>query len=342
MPEPVLRRIVGPPQRSADGLVLDLQTQALLWLMRVSGEPENRDNDLGRARQRLDRRGPLLAGRRDTAVRIADRMIQGAAGPIRARTYAPSEPASEAPSQTDLRAAPGLVWFHGGGFVLGSIESHDGLCRALAAQAGVVVASINYRLAPEHRFPAGVEDAIAATQWVLDRSEEIGIDPHALAVGGDSAGGNLAAVVAQSLRGASPPLAFQLLVYPATDATCREPSHHLFREGYVLTERDIAWFLDQYLPDPRLATDPRVSPLFAEDLTGLPPALVVTAGFDPLRDEGRRYADRMRQSGVEVEYICSDGSVHGFLSTPGAIREASRVLKLVANRLRNRLTCHVG
>jgi acetyl esterase len=235
-----------------------------------------------------------------------------------------------------------LVWFHGGGFVLGSIESHDGLCRALAAQAGVVVVSIDYRLAPEHRFPAGVEDAIAATRWVLDLSEELGIDPHALAVGGDSAGGNLAAVVAQSLRGGSPPLAFQLLVYPATDATCREPSHRLFQDGFVLTERDIAWFLEQYLPDPRLASDPRVSPLFAEDLTGLPPALVVTAGFDPLRDEGRRYAERMRQSGVTVEHIGSEGSLHGFLNTAGAVREASRVLKLVAERLRNRLTCQVG
>ncbi len=316
MPEPILRRIVGPSQRSADGLVLDLQAQALLWLMRVSGEPENRDNDLSRARKRLDRRGSLLAAGVDTPVRIADRMVQGAAGPIRARTYAPSEP----PSEADGRAAPGLVWFHGGGFVLGSIESHDSLCRALAAQAGIVV---------EHRFPAGVEDAIAATRWVRDRSDEIGIDPRALAVGGDSAGGNLAAVVAHSLRGASPPLAFQLLVYPATDATCREPSHRLFRDGFVLTERDIEWFLEQYLPDPRLATDPRVSPLFADDLTGLPPALVVTAGFDPLRDEGRRYAERMRQSGVQVEHICSEGSLHGFLSTAGAVREASRVMKLV-------------
>jgi acetyl esterase len=332
--EPVLRRIVGPPQRSADGLVLDLQAQALLWLMRVSREPENRDNDLGRARKRLDHRGSLLAAGGDTAVRIADRMVQGAAGPIRARTYAPSE--------ADGRAAPGLVWFHGGGFVLGSIESHDSLCRALAAQAGVVVASIDYRLAPEHRFPAGVEDAIAATRWVLDRSDDLGIDPRALAVGGDSAGGNLAAVVAHSLRGASPRLAFQLLVYPATDATCREPSHRLFHDGFVLTERDIAWFLEQYLPDPRLATDPRVSPLFAGDLTGLPPALVVTAGFDPLRDEGRCYAERMRQSGVQVEYVCSEGSLHGFLNTAGAVREASRVMKLVADRLRNRLTCQVG
>jgi acetyl esterase/lipase len=330
MPGALLRQIVGPPPRSADGLVLDLQAQALLWLMRVSGESENRDSDLGRARRRLDWRGPLLAGRGEATVRIADRTVQGAAGPLRARVYA--TPGG------DGRLAPGLVWFHGGGFVLGSIESHDGLCADLAAHIGAVVVSIDYRLAPEHRFPAGVQDAIAATRWVLDRSDDIGIDARAVAVGGDSAGGNLAAVVAQSLRGASRSLAFQLLVYPATDATCREPSHQMFREGFALTERDIAWFLEQYLPDPRLATDPRVSPLFADDLSGLPPALVVTAGFDPLRDEGRRYAERMRQSGVEVEQICSEGSLHGFLSTAGALREAARVLRLVGERVRSQLT----
>jgi acetyl esterase len=330
MPGPVLRRIVGPPERSADGLVLDLQAQALVWLMRVAGEAQTRDDDLGRARERLDRRGPLLAGRGRAAVRIADRMVQGAAGPLRARVYAARE--------RDGRAAPGLVWFHGGGFVLGSIDSHEGLCADLAANAGVVVVSIDYRLAPEHRFPAGVQDAIAATQWVVDRSNDIGIDARAVAVGGDSAGGNLAAVVAQSLRGAPRPLAFQLLVYPATDATCREASHRIFRDGFVLTERDIAWFLDQYLPDPRVASDPRVSPLFADDLSGLPPALVVTAGFDPLRDEGRRYAERMRQAGVEVDHICSEGSLHGFLSTAGAVNEAARVLKLVTHRIRNQLT----
>jgi acetyl esterase len=334
MPGTLLQRIVGPPKRSADGLVLDLQAQALIWLMRVAGEPETRDNDLGRARKRLDYRGSLLAPRRGVvAVGTDDRMVQGAAGPRRARIYTPWERSG--------RAAPGLVWFHGGGFVLGSIESHDGLCSALAAHAGVVVVSIDYRLAPEHRFPAGVQDAIAATRWVLEHCDEIGVDARAVAVGGDSAGGNLAAVVAQSLRGASRQVSFQLLVYPATDATCREASHRMFREGFVLTESDIAWFLGQYLPDPRFATDPRVSPLFAVDLSGLPPALVVTAGFDPLRDEGRRYAERMREAGVEVDHICSEGSLHGFLNTAGAVREAERVLKLVGDRLRTRVTCQV-
>jgi acetyl esterase len=225
--------------------------------------------------------------------------------------------------------------------VLGSIESHDGVCRALASQAGIVVASMDYRLAPEHKFPAGLEDAIAITRWVLEQGETIGVDQRAVAVGGDSAGANLAAGTALACRGAQRQPAFQLLVYPATDATRAEASHQHFRDGFFLTAAEIQWYLDRYLPDPSLATDPRVSPLFEPELSGLPPALVLTAGFDPLRDEGRLYATRMRAAGVDVESLCAEGSLHGFMNTAGALDESARLLAYAADRVRRSLFARV-
>jgi acetyl esterase/lipase len=327
LPEPLLLRVVGPPARSPEGWTLDVQSQALLWLMRAVRESAEY-SDVGGARRTLDRSAQVLAPHSRHAARVEDREVPGATGLRRARVYSGAARGS---------LAPGLVWFHGGGFALGSIESHDDVCRALASRARVTVVSVDYRLAPEHRFPAGVEDAVAATRWVLESGRQIGINPAAVAVGGDSAGGNLAAVVAQVLRASSPRPTFQLLAYPPTDATCREASHHFFAEGYMLTERTIQWFLDHYIADRSLETEPRVSPLFCADLSGLPPALVITAGFDPLRDEGRAYADRMRAAGVPVEYVCAQGSLHGFLSTAGVLRESARVLDLAADAVRRAL-----
>jgi len=256
--------------------------------------------------------------------------VPGAAGPRRVRIYTPASARG--------RAAPGLVWFHGGGFVVGSIDSHDGICRVLASGAGVVVVSVDYRLAPEHRFPAAVEDAIAATRWLLDHASSVGIDPAAVAVGGDSAGGNLSAVVAQTLKREPRRPAFQLLVYPATDCTRSMASHRHFREGFILTERSIEWFTENYLPAKSFETDPRASPLFATDLRGLAPALVLTGGFDPLRDEGLAYAEKMRAAGVEVEHVCAEGSVHGFINMTGALPESTRMLEIVVARLRKALS----
>jgi acetyl esterase len=324
LPEAVLRKVAGPPLRSPEGWPLDVQSQALLWLMRISGESAEY-TDVDSARLGVDRNALVTEPRVAGGVRVAERRLPGAAGSVRARVY-----------QTAMtgRSCPGLVWFHGGGFVLGSIASHDGVCRALAKQAGVTVVSVEYRLAPEHRFPAGVDDAVAATRWVLEHGRDLGIATDAVAVGGDSAGGNLAAVVAQTLRASSPPIAYQVLVYPPTDATCRQPSHGHFANGFFLTERHIQWFLSHYIDDRSLETNWRVSPLFSLDLTGLAPALVVTAGFDPLRDEGRAYADRMRAAGVPVQYVCSEGSLHGFLNTAGALRESARTLSLVTAAIR--------
>jgi len=328
LPAPVLRRIVGPPRRSPDGLTLDLQLQALLWLIALTKVPALSGGDVAVARASLDRAAPTL----DLVtpdVAVYDRTVPGASGPRRARVYVPAS----APSS----GAPGLVFFHGGGWVVGSIESHDRLCRALAHRAAVVVVSVDYRLAPEHPFPAAPDDAIAATRWVLENAALLGIDAARVAVGGDSAGGNLSAVVSLALRDDARRPAFQLLIYPATDLTRALPSHALFGDSYFLSKAAGDWYLGHYLRAPADATKPLASPLFVDDLSRLPPALLITAGFDPLRDEGKAYADRMREAGVEVELVCVEGQMHGFLVMAAAIRDGARIVDLVAARLRSAL-----
>jgi acetyl esterase len=328
LPSPVLRVLTGPRRRSPEGFELDPQIQSLVWLMTLRDGRDLHHAGLRRARRSLDHNGSLLA-HRIADVTTHDRAVAGAAGERRVRVYTPSFARG--------RAAPGLVWFHGGGFTIGSIESHDGICRTLASEAGVVVASVDYRLAPEHPFPAAVDDALAATRAILADAASFGMNARAVAVGGDSAGGNLAAVTARALRGDALAPAFQLLVYPATDFTRSSASHAYFNRGYVLTKGTMDWFLDNYLPPAASVEDPRVSCLFAEDLSGLPPAFVVTAGFDPLRDEGKAYADKMRAAGVHVEYVCVEGAVHGFFNMAGTLREPTRVLSMAADRLRRGL-----
>lgn len=328
LPPPMLRRIVGPERRSPDGLTLDLQLQALLWLIALTKVPALSGGDVAIARASLDRAAPTLdLVTHDVAV--YDRTVPGAVGPRRARVYVPaSAPAS---------SAPGLVFFHGGGWVVGSIESHDRLCRALAHRAAIVVVSVDYRLAPEHPFPAAPEDAIAATRWVLENAALLGMDPARVAVGGDSAGGNLSAVVALALRDDVRRPAFQVLIYPATDLTRAMPSHALFGDSFFLSKAAGDWYMGHYLPVSADAMKPLASPLFASDLSRLPPALVITAGFDPLRDEGKAYADRMREAGVEVEYVFVEGQMHGFLVMGGALRDGARTVDLIATRLRTTL-----
>jgi len=329
LPAPVLRLIVGPPRRSPEGFEIEVQTQAILWLLRVSGQANFQEAGVERGRRALDRIGRVLAPLVHD-VTTEDRTVPGAIGPRRARVYTPASARG--------REAPGLVWFHGGGFVIGSIESHDGVCRAIASRAGVIVVSVDYRLAPEHRFPAALEDALAATRWVLEHGSSLGIDPQAVAVGGDSAGGNLSAVIAQMFRHELRRPVFQLLLYPATDCTRSMASHRHFGEGLLLTERSIDWFTENYLPAKSLETDPRASPLFTTNLAGLAPALVLTAGFDPIRDDGRAYAEKMRAAGVEVEHVCAEGSVHGFMNMTAGLPEAADMLELVAARLREALS----
>jgi acetyl esterase len=219
------------------------------------------------------------------------------------------------------RPAPALVYFHGGGWVVCDLDTHDGLCARLARDGQCRVISVDYRLAPEHRFPTAVEDACAAVAWVRDNAERLGVDPARIAVAGDSAGGNLSAVVARRMRDA---VAFQVLLYPAVDATRSCPSHDSMGERYFLSQENIDWYLGHYVPKGGDLKHPDLSPLFAEDLAGLPPALVITAGFDPLRDEADAYAQRLREAGVQVEYREHESLIHGFLLMYEAIPAAAR------------------
>ncbi|HKA66718.1 MAG TPA: alpha/beta hydrolase, partial [Solirubrobacterales bacterium] len=261
--------------------------------------------------------------------RVEAREVPGQAGPIPARFYVPEGLPAGGPS-------PLLVYFHGGGWVIGDLDTHDGVCRFLAAAAGTAVLAIDYRLAPEHPFPAPVEDAWAGFAWAAANAAELGVDPARIAVGGDSAGANLAAVVCLLARaggGAMP--AMQLLIYPPTDSAGDLPSRRLFAEGFLLTKGDMDAFERHYLPPGSDATDPRVSILLAPDLTGLPPAYVATAGFDPLRDEGEAYALRMREAGVRVALRRHPGLIHSFANQTaisrtarGAMLEASGALRM--------------
>lgn len=311
--------------------MLDPQARALLDLMTERGVPpiHTLSPNEGRRMYR-DRRGftqpvpPPIGSVRDLAA-------PGPHGPIPLRLYRPAGVA-------DAEALPLLVYFHGGGWVIGDLDTHDVACRTLAAGAGIAVLAIDYRLAPEHRFPAAVDDCIAALRFARAEAAALGADAARIAVGGDSAGGNLAAVACLALRDAGEPLpAFQLLIYPATDMRAVAPSHTANGQGYMLTADSIAYYRGHYMPDAAEWADWRASPLLAADHAHLPPALVLTAGFDPLRDEGRQYADALSGAGVACQYICFERQIHGFVTMGRVIDEANTALDLCATALRRAL-----
>ncbi len=306
---------------------LDPQLQTLIEQMQATNQPSLSDLEVTEARALVEQMATLVSDRKEVA-EVKDLVIPGPAVEIPARIYRPGD-----------GTLPGLVWFHGGGWVLGSLESTDPLCRSLAAQAGCLVISVDYRLAPEHRFPAAVEDAYAATRWVAEHGPELGLDPTRLAVGGDSAGGNLAAVVALQAREAGPRLSYQLLVYPATDLRGWYPSYEE-NWGYFLTERDMRWFEGNYLNADSEKDDPRVSPLHASSHVGLPPALIVTAEYDPLRDQGEAYGEKLRADGVPVEVRRYQGMIHAFLGMP--VDRAKTALQEIATALRTALASPPG
>jgi len=255
---------------------------------------------------------------------VEDRTIPGPAGEIPVRIYTP---AGEAPF-------PVLVWLHGGGWVLGTLDGSDHVCRELTNAASCVVVSVDYRLAPEHLFPAAPDDCEAAYNWVVANAASFGGDPARVAVGGDSAGGNLAAVVSLRAKEHGSPLpVLQLLVYPVTDHNFDRPSYRANAEGYLLTRVAMQWFWDYYVPDPGQRSHPHASPLYASDLSGLPPALILTAEFDPLCDEGAAYGELLRQAGVPVTVTHYDGMIHGFFGQfpvidkgRDAVRESAEAL----------------
>ena len=244
--------------------------------------------------------------------------IPSPTGPIPARIYTPMR------LRKTNGLAPCLVFFHGGGWVIGDLDSHDVVCRKLADEGELIVISVNYRLAPEHKFPAAVEDAITATTWIAGNSKQLDIDASRLMVGGDSAGGNLAAVVAISARdGNGPTIAGQVLIYPATDFALAHPSHSEPETSILLTHSVIRWFRDHYLNGAADADDWRASPARAKTLIGLPPAYVLTAGADPLRDEGDEYARRLKEAGVPVTYRTFPGQFHGFFTMGKLLQQAN-------------------
>lgn len=267
----------------------------------------------------------MTLGPPEPLVAVHDRNVPGPGGDVPVRIYVPDE----------KRPLPVFVYFHGGGCVVGDIPTHDTICSSVANAAGCLVVSVGYRLAPEHKYPAAAEDAFAATEWVREHAEPIGGDPRRVAVGGDSAGGNLAAVVSLMARDRRAPLpALQVLVYPITDYNFDTPSYSENADGYLLTRQTMKWFWEHYLPDEEAGREPYASPLRAENLSGLPPALVITAQYDPLRDEGEAYAGRLREAGVPVDLTRYDGMIHAFFRKTAQFDKAKTALEEVAGALR--------
>lgn len=308
-------------------MMLDPDAARVLELIRAAGRPpyEQLSPEEARAAYRAAR--DAVAPEPVAVAEVRDLIAEGPRGPISLRLYRPFGAARS--------GDPALVFFHGGGWVLGDLDSHDGVCRHIADRSGCVVVAVDYRLAPEHKFPAGVEDAFAATRWVAERVPALGLDAARLAVGGDSAGGNLASVVCLLAREAGAPrIAFQILLYPATDFAMDTPSHRRFAEGHLLTRANMRWFRDHYLPAPSDREDWRASPLRAHSFAGLPPAYVLTASHDPLRDEGEQYARRLTEAGVPVTAWRVPGQIHGFLPMGRLVAASSRALDVLGRALK--------
>jgi acetyl esterase len=304
-----VQTLVGGRRVNRAGAVLEPEVAAALRLLDALPESDYTQLTPEAARRRVDEEAELFGGRPLPMSLVEDVEIPTFSGGITGRRYL-----AHAADADRL-----LVYFHGGGFVVGSLDSHDTVCRFLAAHAGVSVLSVDYRLAPEHPFPAALEDARAAFMFAASKAAAWGHDAHRIGVGGDSAGGNIAAVLCQDLAKAQVPPAFQLLLYPVTDTSRHSASYREFADGFYLTEKQMDWYTEHYLGGAD-RTDPRVSPLLAEDLTGLPPAYVATAGFDPLRDEGEAYARRLAEAGVPVALRRHDSLIHAFVSTTGVGR----------------------
>jgi acetyl esterase len=304
---------------------LDPQARLFLDQLAASGMPPIEAMTPADARLATVAMLSAVVGDRAELASVRDLRVPGPAGGVPVRVYVPEGRVPQ----------PILVYFHGGGFVIGDLESHDPICRVLAGRIPAIVVAVDYRLAPEHPFPAALDDCYAATCWVAEHARDLAGDPARLAVGGDSAGGNLAASVSILARDrGAPAIAHQLLVYPVTDSSFDTPSHVENAEGYLLTRATMTWFLDHYLRTPADRVDPRFAVLRAPDLSGLPPATVLTAEFDPLRDEGERYAARLGAAGVPVEARRFDGIIHGFFTMPALFAHAETAIDAAAAALR--------
>ena len=331
LPPQLQVRLSGRAPVQLDGDTLAPDIQLMLSLMERRGVPPIETLSPQEARAMRRRLAAVFGG---TPIAVGpvrdlelDTEVSGGPAPLRARHYAPAEPGGPHPL---------LVFFHGGGFLYGDLDTHDAVCRVLCRHGGAHILAVDYRLAPEHRFPAAVEDARAALRWAQANAQGLGADPARVGVGGDSAGGNLAAVTALlAARDGGPPPAIQLLIYPATDSTTRRRSRELFGEGFLLTRAQMDWFEDNYLGEEHAHTrDPRASPLLADDLSGLAPALVVTAAFDPLRDEGEDYAHALLAAGTPATLRRFPGMTHAFVSFAGVSRACRDALIEIAGAMR--------
>lgn len=292
-------------------MAIDPQARALLDAAEQSGRPLYETMTPPAARRQYADVAAQVGGAPPQMHTVENIEAPGPFGPIPLRVYIPRDPAG--------RALPLLIYFHGGGWVIGDLDSHDIPCRRLAQGADCIVVSVDYRMAPEFPFPQPVEDCWAATQWIAANAASLGGQPNNIAVGGDSAGGNLATVMCLKARDAGgPALVFQLLVYPATELTRSFPSHEELAEGYRLTRPMIDWFMDNYFSgDIKDRAHPDASPLFADDLSNLPPALIVSAGFDPLKDECKAYAEKLEAAGTRCRHDHYPGMIHGFINMTG-------------------------
>ena len=315
---------------------IDAATGAFLEAMRASGGKPMYELPIEEVRANIRGASAQLAPPAADVARVEDRRIPAAGGDFGVRIYTPHA--------SDKR--PIVMYFHGGGWAAGDLDTHDSSARYYAAHANAIVVSVGYRQPPEHKFPIALDDSFAAVEWAAAHAGEIGGDAGRLAVAGDSAGGNLATVVCQlAKQRGGPRIAYQVLIYPAVDLRGfaddpAYPSRAQFGDGeFFLSRRDMEWFRSLYLADVQGEShDPRVSPIAAADLSGLPPALIVTAGCDVLRDEGKAYADRLSAAGVPVEYRCFEGTIHAFLSFAGAIPMGLEALSFVSSRLKKNLT----
>ena len=320
LPDPIIDRLISAPPIVLDGRVLNRRLQAMLVLSERLGIRADGEQGSVADRRVEMRRATALGMPVRTGLHVVDRRVPGPAGEIPIRIY----------RRFGLpETAPAIVYLHGGGWVTGDLDTHDGSCRLLADESECIVIAVDYRLAPEHVFPAAIDDAVAAYRWVHDHAAELSIEPGRVGVMGDSAGANLAAVIAQVTRDTDVPAPVaQGLIYPATDALLREPSHQIFATGFFLTKESMEWFRSKYLPDRSDWDSPLASPIEQKDLVGVAPALIVTAGFDPLRDEGRRYAELLVEAGVPTRYRCYDDMVHGFFGMgilPGGMAMATEI-----------------
>jgi len=315
-------------ERAVDGDRLHPELRLLLALRERLGKAQFSSSSPQLARERMRRDARVHSGVPIAVGAVRDLSVPGAVGPLRARHYLPVRTGQS-------RAKPLVLFFHGGGFVVGDLDTHDAPCRALCRTLDVHVLSVEYRLAPEYPFPAGVEDAQAALRYALSSAAELGADPARVVIAGDSAGGNLAAVATQQAARHGEPLpALQLLIYPAVDSSKDWPSIDTFSEGFFLTRADVHQFRKQYFGAFRELTDPRASPLLASDLRGLPPAVIITAAFDPLRDEGEAYAKALEAAGVRTRLYRTPGLTHGFINMGALSNAAKQALAHVAELTR--------